>query len=120
MIIGIGIDILEKYRIKKIIQKYEVRFIKKILSDAELKIYKNTNNKIEFLSKIFAVKESFVKALGTGFTHGLSFNKITIYNNQLGKPFIKKNKNIKILITLSHEKNITIAMTIIKTSFKLN
>ncbi len=113
MIIGIGIDLLEKKRIKNIIKKYNKHFIEKILNKKELVIYKKTKKKITTLSKIFSLKESFVKALGTGFKKKLSFKKIIIQNNKLGKPTIK-NKNIYVYTSISHEKNITIAISIIK------
>jgi len=120
MIIGIGIDILEKYRIKNIKKLYNDKFSKKILNNVEINNLKK-NNTTEHLSKTFTIKESIVKAIGTGFRNGLSFKNIIINNNLLGKPFInQKNPHLKLLITISHEKNITIALTIIIKLFKLD
>lgn len=118
MITGIGIDIIEKQRIKKI---YKQNFTKRLLHYHELKTLEQSKKKIEFLSKTFTIKESLVKALGTGFIKGLFFNKISISKNNLGKPNITNiHKKLIILTSSSHEKNITIAITILMCTSKFN
>lgn len=113
MIINIGLDIVEKKRIKKLIYKYKKQFIKKILSNKEQSVFKNKNKKIEFLSKIFSLKETISKTLGTGFINKITFNKIKISNNKLGKPIAKKIFNNKIILSASHEEHLTITLSII-------
>lgn len=121
MILGLGIDIVEQERIKKIENLYKKKFVTKILNKQEIKTFTQSKKKIEFLSKIFAIKESFVKAIGTGFVKGLSFKKLNIKKTQLGKPVINTtSKHLRILTALSHDKNITIAITILTTSSKFN
>ncbi|HIH2762306.1 MAG TPA: holo-ACP synthase [Candidatus Azoamicus sp. MARI] len=112
MIINIGIDIIEKIRIKKNIFKYKKKFIKKILSLDEKIQYIIKKKKIEFLSKTFTTKECLSKAISTGFRDKIQFKNIKIRNTELKKPYIKI-KNIKTYITVSHEKNLTITMLII-------
>ncbi|HIH2763251.1 MAG TPA: holo-ACP synthase [Candidatus Azoamicus sp.] len=109
MIINIGLDLIEKKRIKKNVIKYKKTFINKILSNEEKKQYIIKNKKIEFLSKIFAAKEGISKALGTGFRNKIKLKNIKIKNTELKKPYINI-KNIKTYITISHEKNITIVL----------
>lgn len=111
MIISVGIDLIEKIRIKKTIKKYKRKFIDKILSHKEKILYSKKKKNIEFLSKFFAIKESFSKAINTGFRHKIKLKNIKIYNTELKKPYIKYNKNI--YLTLSHEKNLTIALIVI-------
>lgn len=113
MIIGIGIDILEKKRIVAINKKYGNAFEKKILNNTEIKNYKNSRKKITTIAKKFSIKESFIKSLGTGFIKNFSFKKIKIKYTKLGKPKIEK-KNIKVYTSVSHEKNIIITLSIIK------
>lgn len=116
-IIGIGIDILNNKRIKKIWNKYNDNFTKKILNEKEIIALNKKKNKIQFLSKIFAAKEAFVKAIGTGFRSGITFKSINISNNLLGKPIIEHKLKIfektNTLISISHEKEITVAVVII-------
>jgi holo-[acyl-carrier protein] synthase len=87
-IVGVGIDIIETVRIKKIFLKYGHKFAKKILSEQELEKY-TVNNNVSFLAKSFAVKEAAAKALGTGIYFGIFFNQLELYNNKLGKPRLR-------------------------------
>lgn len=113
MIIGIGVDILEKKRIININKKYNYIFEKKILNKIEIKNNKKSKKKITHLAKLFSFKEAFIKSLGTGFIKNFSFKKIKIKHTKLGKPIIKK-KYIKVYASISHEKNIVIALAITK------
>jgi len=89
MILGIGIDLLNIYRVIKLKDKFNDKISLKILSEEELKRYKNlTKNQAIFLAKKFCAKEAFSKALGTGIGRGINFKDINISNDILGKPII--------------------------------
>ena len=92
-IIGIGVDIVENNRFKKLIKKK--KFINRVCSSKEINIFKRKNNKILYLSKRFSAKEAFVKALGSGFRNKLCFNDISILNDKRGKPYFLFNQKIK-------------------------
>ena len=92
-IFGIGVDIVENNRFKKLIKKKI--FINRIFSQKELNIFRNKKNKILYLSKRFSAKEAFVKSLGTGFRYNLCFTDISILNDKKGKPYFLFNKKIK-------------------------
>jgi len=120
-----GIDIVEIQRISKIYEKFGFNFLVKILSKEELKIIPiNKKRRIDFISGRFAVKEAFVKALGTGFRNEWSLKKISVLNNSSGRPEIlfensinellkKRIKNINILVSIAHEKNYCVASVMI-------
>ena len=123
--VGIGVDIIDNKRFKKLIK--DNKFINRIFSKKEIFDSKKTLNKINFFSKRFAAKESFAKALGTGFRNNLNFKDIEIVNDNLGKPFylinnkikqiIKKNKkiaNFELFLSISDEKDYSVAFTIIQ------
>jgi holo-[acyl-carrier protein] synthase len=123
--VGIGVDIVDNKRFKNLIK--DNKFINRIFSKKEIFASKKTLNKISFFSKRFAAKESFAKALGTGFRNNLNFKDIEIVNNNLGKPFylinnkikqiIKKNKkivNFELFLSISDEKDYSVAFTIIQ------
>lgn len=112
MIIGLGVDIIEKKRIKKILLKKNKYFEKKILNKLEKKVHKKNTQKISYLAKIFSIKEAFIKSIGTGFNKDISFKKIKILKNNIGKPKIN-NKYFNVLISVSHEKNIIISISLI-------
>lgn len=99
MILGIGTDIIQINRIENILKKYPNSFENKYFSKEELARYKKQNlNTKQFaskLAKLFAGKEAFVKALGTGFRFGISLKDIAILSDELGKPYIKINGKTK-------------------------
>ena len=87
MIKGIGIDLVENKRIELLYEKHKHAFAEKILSEDELEEYHQSNSKVSYLSKHFASKEAFSKAIGTGlFRKGLYPALITVGHNELGKP----------------------------------
>lgn len=86
MIFGIGTDLVEYARIEKVFAQYGERFAERILSKAELEQFKSHQNQARFLAKRFAAKEAFAKAVGTGIRGPVSLQRITITNDELGKP----------------------------------
>ena len=96
-IFGIGVDIVENNRFKKLIKKK--RFISRICSPKEIDNFKKKNNKISYLSKRFSAKEALFKALGIH--NKLSFLDVEVRNNMSGLPNfrIKGNslKNLKFI-----------------------
>ena len=125
-ILGTGIDIVENYRLKKILLKKKSNFKKKIFTINEIAYCEKKLNSISCYSKRFAAKEAFVKALGIGFRKNINFKDIEILNNTYGKPYISINKKIankiktlfkvkkfNILLSISDEKKYSIASVII-------
>jgi holo-[acyl-carrier protein] synthase len=95
-ILGIGVDIVEKNRIKKSLTNK--LFIKRIFTDSEIILAKNKKDKISFYSNRFAAKEAFSKSIGTGFRENLNFSDLSIKNDKLGKPIFVITNKIKRLI----------------------
>ena len=125
-IIGIGIDIVKKERIKLSIRNNN--FIQRMFSKNEILISKKITDKTSFFSKRFAAKEALAKSLGTGFRDGLNFKDIEILNDKNGKPYFKKSKkidriiynkfkikNYNLFLSISDEKDYSIAFTILQT-----
>ena len=122
--IGNGVDIIKNSRINN---SLKIRgFLKRIFTENEIKQGKKLKNKINFFAKRFAAKEAFVKAIGTGFRSDINFIDIEIKNYRNGKPYISlsnKLKNFlkkkfkiqryKIFLSLSDEKNYSIAFVVI-------
>ncbi len=88
MIFGIGVDIVQISRIQDAIDRHGDKFAKKILGNNEFQEYLTNNKKVNFLAKRFAAKEAFSKALGTGFTNGLTLKQIEVSHNEIGRPIL--------------------------------
>jgi len=87
MIFGIGIDLIEVPRVEKLTKK-EDKFVKKIFTQTEIDYCRKFKNGSQNFAGRFAVKEAFLKAMGTGLSNGLKFNEIETINDKLGKPEI--------------------------------
>lgn len=88
MIFGIGTDIVELGRIRGIYERHGDHFAQRILTDEELEVYARSKNPVRFLAMRFAGKEATVKAMGTGFAHGIWLRDVGILNNDWGRPVI--------------------------------
>ena len=88
-IFGIGTDIVNIKRIKKILKNNGTRFKNKIFSESEINYCEKKKDPGSFYAKRFAAKEAFSKALGTGIRKGINLKNIIIFNDVYGKPKIK-------------------------------
>ena len=88
MIFGIGTDIVELSRIQGICDRYGDHFARRILMDEEMELYAHSKDRVRFLAMRFAGKEATVKAMGTGFAHGVWLRDVGILNNDWGRPVI--------------------------------
>lgn len=90
-----GIDLLKIERIKNIYLSYGNRFLKKILTNKEIKELKNSKQISSKIAGKFSAKEAASKALGTGFTDGVKHKDIEILNLESGKPIINLHAKAK-------------------------
>jgi holo-[acyl-carrier protein] synthase len=124
-ILGTGIDIVDKTRIRAALKKQ--LFIKRIFSVSEISKAKNFKDKTSYYSKKFAAKEALSKSIGTGFRKNLNFKDISVINNKLGKPsFVVNNKikniikkqfkvsSVNFFLSISDEKKYSIAYVILQ------
>ena len=124
-IVGIGVDIVQNSRIKKAIKNKF--FVSRIFSKSEITNSKKKNNKTNYFAKRFAAKEAFIKSTGIGIRESINFKDIYVINDKSGKPNIKfsnkvnkliikkfKTRNFYIFLSLSDEKNYSIAFVIIQ------
>jgi holo-[acyl-carrier protein] synthase len=88
MIFGIGTDVVRLERIREVHEKYGERFAERLLLPVELAAFRDYNRPARFLAMRFAAKEAIVKAMGTGFAHGMWIRDTGIASNAWGKPEI--------------------------------
>lgn len=123
MIAGLGIDIIEVKRVEKLCDRDE-KFLVKVFTKTEIEYCRKFKNGSQNFAGRFAVKEAFLKAMGTGWTNGLKFSEIETVNNKLGKPeifFHGKTKeifearNYKIAhVSIAHLKDYATAVVVIE------
>ena len=90
-----GIDLLKVERVKKIYSHYKDKFLKKILTDLEIKQIKKNQQIYSKIAGKFSAKEAVVKAMGTGFSDGIKIKDIEILNLENGKPILNLYGKVK-------------------------
>ncbi len=86
MIFGIGVDVLEAKRVNAVYARFGGRFVERLLMPAERAQLARTRRPERFLAMRFAAKEAIVKAMGTGFAHGVWIRDIGVVQNEWGRP----------------------------------
>ena len=86
MIFGLGVDVLEAARVGRVYERHGERFVAHLLMPAELAQMALTKRKERFLAMRFAAKEAIVKAMGTGFAHGVWIRDVGVVQNRWGRP----------------------------------
>jgi holo-[acyl-carrier protein] synthase len=86
MLYGIGVDVLQQARMTRTYQRFGQRLIDRLLLPPELAQLRQTRRPERFLAMRFAAKEAIVKAMGTGFAHGVWIRDIGIAQNAWGRP----------------------------------
>lgn len=110
-ITGIGIDIVEVKRIKRLWEKFGNTFLNKVFHKKELDYCLKMKQPELHLAARFAAKEAVVKALGTGM-QGFSWKDFEISRKVSGEPtvklsvkakkYLKSIKGTRVYISLSH------------------
>ena len=116
MIIGTGVDLVDLNRIKELVSD---RFIDRVLSDEEKKLYENIaaeNTKLTFLGGRFAAKEALFKAIRSG--HGKTYYKdFSVLHRNDGSPYVESDyfKSGEIVhLTITHTDHYAICFAVIE------
>src|SRR5437764_11517233 len=124
MIVGTGIDIAEVPRIAQSIERVGDRFIRRIFTEGEIKYCDSKANRVERYAARFAAKEAAMKALGTGWNHGVRWRDIEVRRQPGGRPTIAfhgkaaevaaKLGAVHVALSLSHTAEQAIAQVILE------
>ena len=122
MIVGIGLDIVELDRIQRAWDRFGLKFAQRILTPGELKDL--PPRPVSFLAARFAGKEAGVKAMGTGFSRGISFHSLGIHTQPSGKPWLEfydqaleqaeKLQLVRVHISLTHGRDTACAVVVLE------
>src|SRR5271165_1858386 len=86
MIVGTGVDIAEVPRIAASIERFGRRFTERVFTPDEIRYCESKANKAERYAARFAAKEAGMKAIGTGWRHGVTWRNIEVVRGPGGRP----------------------------------
>lgn len=123
MIFGIGTDLLNAQRVEHVYRRFGERFVDRLLLPEEKKQFLKVKRKARFLAMRFAGKEAVVKAMGTGFGHGVWIRDVGIVQDSRGKPeIVFSGRGLAVcrrlgiaggLVSLSDEDGMVLAMAVL-------
>jgi holo-[acyl-carrier protein] synthase len=78
LVLGIGIDIVEIARVRRLMERWQDRFLHRVFTDDELAYARARRDPAEHLAARFAAKEATLKALGTGLSMGVRWREMEV------------------------------------------
>ncbi len=124
-IYGVGTDIVEISRIRRLTEKHGQRFLDRVYTSAELdEAERRQANRWEHLAGLFASKEAVLKAMGTGRAQGARFVDVEVISLPSGAPTVRlTGKNGErlnaagggeVLVSITHDAGLAVAFALIQ------
>jgi holo-[acyl-carrier protein] synthase len=122
VIVGLGLDIAEIDRIEAAITRHGAPLIERLFTPGEVSYCESHKNRYERYAARFAVKEATMKALGTGWRHGVRWRDIEVTRERGGKPglhlegvaraFAERLGVKQMSVSITHSGNLAVAQVI--------
>jgi len=123
-IVGIGTDLAEVDRIAQSLERFGERFTHRIYTPGEVAYVERKANRAERYAARFAAKEAGMKAIGTGWRHGVRWQDFEVTNLPSGAPtlqlhgkaaeFAEKLGARHIHLSLTHAQSMAMAIVILE------
>ncbi|HLD23467.1 MAG TPA: holo-ACP synthase [Sulfuricurvum sp.] len=115
----IGIDLIKLDRMKRFLERFGDRGLRKFLSENEILLIKTYRNAAGF----WAAKEACAKALGCGIGHECGFHDILLSKTSKGAPRIDLSVHVKeafgiqsLSISITHDGEYAIAVVALESN----
>ncbi len=118
----LGVDIVQNERIRRAVERFGERFLKRVFTEEELSYCMSQKDTIPCLSARWACKEAVLKAFYQEFGFLLKFKEIEVLGNS-GKPakVVIRNERAKevlrgreVIVSISHERDYSVAVALIR------
>lgn len=125
MIVGVGVDLVEVDRMKRILSaRWGWRFLQRVFSAEERSACDASSDPAQSYAARFAAKEALVKAFGTGFSKGIAPNQIHVQGGERNQPSINLTASARqvaqslnvtdIHVSLTHTRNAACAFVVVE------
>ena len=95
MIDAVGIDLVDIERIERIRSTWKMKFLKRVYSDGEIAYCEGRAAPAQHYAARFAVKEAFLKCLGTGIGSGVWLRDVEVVHDSRGRPAVKLHGSVR-------------------------
>jgi holo-[acyl-carrier protein] synthase len=124
MIFGIGVDLIEIERVETNLREHGERFEEKVFTPTERGYCRRMPLPAQHYAARFAAKEAFLKALGTGWARGITWQDVGIENLPSGMPRLvitgralelaREYGVTQMHVTLSHSRGHAVAVVVLE------
>jgi holo-[acyl-carrier protein] synthase len=111
MIVGLGVDLTEVSRLRAAIERRGEPFLHRVYTANEIAYCERHRNYVERYAGRFAAKEAAMKALGTGWSHGVRWVDIEVARMPSGKPTLALHGATLAIAERLGVKNISVSIT---------
>src|SRR5579859_8040916 len=111
MIVVTGVDLAEVPRIRASIERFGSKFVDRIYTPAEIAYVERKANRFERYAARFAAKEAGMKAIGTGWKRGVTWQDFEVANLPSGKPTLRLHGVAAEIAEKMGVKNVALSLT---------
>jgi holo-[acyl-carrier protein] synthase len=77
-IVGIGVDLAQIPRVRRMVERWDERFLRRVFTDGEIAYCRRRRDPVQHFAARFAAKEATLKALGTGLSLGVRWREMEV------------------------------------------
>jgi holo-[acyl-carrier protein] synthase len=111
MIVGTGVDLAEVARIRASVERFGARFTGRIFTPAEIAYVERKANRYERYAARFAAKEAGMKAIGTGWKRGVTWQDFEVVNLPTGRPTLRLHGVAAEFAERLHVRHVSLSLT---------
>lgn len=123
---GLGLDVVDVERIAALLARHPRRFLERVFRPGEVHHRDDPGALAQHVAGLFAAKEAVLKALGTGWGHGVAFRHIEVFRNSDGQPHVRLHDAAAdrarrlgaetLHLSISHERGVAAAVAVLEES----
>lgn len=123
MVKGIGVDLVQIPRMRRVVERWQDRFLRRVFTAEEIAYCQKRRDPVPHLAARFAAKEAALKALGIGLRLGVSWRELEVRRERGQAPFVVlsgKSRRIgealggrRLLLSLTHDGDYALAQCVL-------
>ena len=124
MILGLGIDLVHIDRLGRVLDRHPERALARLFTEDERDACLDRPHPHECLAARLAVKEAFLKAVGTGLRDGLSWTEMDVRAGPRGRPSLRVSGRARerlddlgvarTHVSISHDAGVAVAVVVLE------